>query len=134
MRNCGLVSWYHMTANHVVQFIDKDHTRLEAYCLTAFAAGENSPLRVAAVRRSVDELVRRNGKVADQVTHRRAAELNGRHRLFADRAPALEDPCVLFIAVPPEAVQNRVAAAGASLPPRKPTRCGTALPRRTVER
>ena len=54
---------YHMTANHKITFLDRDRARLDAYYLTAFgAAGENTPLRVAAVGRSVDELVRLNGK------------------------------------------------------------------------
>jgi uncharacterized protein (TIGR02246 family) len=54
---------YHMTANHRITFIDKDHAKIEAYYLTAQAAGgANAPLRVAAVGRSVDELVRQNGK------------------------------------------------------------------------
>ena len=52
-----------MTANHLITFIDKDHARLDAYYLTAMAAnGENNPLRVAAVGRSIDELERQNGK------------------------------------------------------------------------
>jgi hypothetical protein len=54
---------YHMTANHRITFKDKDHARIDAYYLTASAAGgENQPLRVVAVGRSVDELVRLNGK------------------------------------------------------------------------
>ena len=54
---------YHMTANHAVTFVDKDHARVDAYYLTAFgAAGQDTPLRVAAVGRSVDELVRVNGR------------------------------------------------------------------------
>jgi uncharacterized protein (TIGR02246 family) len=54
---------YHMTANHVLTFIDKDHARLDAYYITAVAAnGEANPIRVAGVGRSVDELVRLNGK------------------------------------------------------------------------
>ena len=54
---------YHMTANHAVTFIDRDRARVDAYYLTAFGpAGQETPLRVAAVGRSVDELVRVNGK------------------------------------------------------------------------
>jgi hypothetical protein len=54
---------YHMTANHAITFTDKDHARLDAYYLTASAAaGQETPLRVLAVGRSVDELVRLNGK------------------------------------------------------------------------
>jgi hypothetical protein len=40
-----------------------DHARVDAYYLTAFgAAGQNTPLRIAAVGRSVDELVRVDGR------------------------------------------------------------------------
>ena len=54
---------YHMTANHAIQFIDRDHARVNAYYLTAVAAaGQETPLRVAAVGRSVDDLVRVNGR------------------------------------------------------------------------
>ncbi|MBZ5696121.1 MAG: nuclear transport factor 2 family protein [Acidobacteriia bacterium] len=53
---------YHMTANSYLEFVDKDHARMEAYWLTVFAqAGPNVPLRVAAAGRDVDELVRVNG-------------------------------------------------------------------------
>jgi uncharacterized protein (TIGR02246 family) len=53
---------YHMTANHMITFLDRDRARVDAYYLTAFgAAGESNPLRVAAVGRSVDEIVRLNG-------------------------------------------------------------------------
>jgi hypothetical protein len=52
-----------MAANHRVTFTDKDKARIDAYYITASAAGgENTPLRVVAVGRSVDELVRVNGK------------------------------------------------------------------------
>jgi uncharacterized protein (TIGR02246 family) len=54
---------YHMTANHRVTFSDKDHARVEAYYITASAAGgASAPPRVAAVGRSVDDLVRLNGQ------------------------------------------------------------------------
>jgi uncharacterized protein (TIGR02246 family) len=54
---------YHMTADQVITFVDKDHARVDAYYLTAFgAAGQETPLRIAAVGRSVDELVRVNGR------------------------------------------------------------------------
>jgi uncharacterized protein (TIGR02246 family) len=54
---------YHMHANHASTFTDKDHARLDAYYITAIAAGgPDTPLRVAAVGRSIDELVRLNGK------------------------------------------------------------------------
>lgn len=54
---------YHMHANHAITFIDKDHARFDAYYITARAAGgQDQPLQVVAVGRSVDELVRLNGK------------------------------------------------------------------------
>lgn len=54
---------YHMTANHAITFTGRDSARVDAYYLTAFgAAGQETPLRVAAVGRSVDELVRQNGR------------------------------------------------------------------------
>jgi len=54
---------YHMTMNSKLTFVDKDHARIDAYYLTVFgAAGPNVPVRVAAAGRSVDELVRVNGK------------------------------------------------------------------------
>ena len=54
---------YHMHANSWLEFVDKDHARFHAYYLTAFGpAGQNAPLRVAAVGRSIDHLERVNGK------------------------------------------------------------------------
>jgi hypothetical protein len=54
---------YHMHANSNLTFVDKDHARFEAYYLTVFGAvGQNVPVRVAAAGRSVDLLVRVNGK------------------------------------------------------------------------
>jgi uncharacterized protein (TIGR02246 family) len=54
---------YHVIANSYLEFIDKDHARLEAYWMTVFAAGgAQVPPRVAAAGREVDELVRMNGK------------------------------------------------------------------------
>ena len=54
---------YHMTMNEHVEFPDRDHARINAYWLTVFgAAGESAPLRVAAAGRSIDDLVRVNGK------------------------------------------------------------------------
>src|SRR5687768_15092869 len=54
---------YHATLNHYVEFVDKDHARIHAYYLTAFGpAGQKVPLRVAAVGRCVDNLVRVNGQ------------------------------------------------------------------------
>jgi hypothetical protein len=54
---------YHMTANDQLRFIDKDHARIDAYYITMFgAAGQETPARVAAVGRSIDELERVNGQ------------------------------------------------------------------------
>jgi uncharacterized protein (TIGR02246 family) len=54
---------YHMTLNPKLTFVDKDHARIDAYYLTVFgAAGQSVPVRVAAAGRSVDQLVRVNGK------------------------------------------------------------------------
>jgi uncharacterized protein (TIGR02246 family) len=54
---------YHMTMNHQLTFVDKDHARLDAYWQTVFGAqGQNTPVRVAAAGRSVDQLVRVNGQ------------------------------------------------------------------------
>jgi uncharacterized protein (TIGR02246 family) len=54
---------YHVIANSYLQFLDKDHARLEAYWMTVFAAaGPQVPSRVAAAGREVDELVRLNGQ------------------------------------------------------------------------
>lgn len=54
---------YHVIANSYLEFRDKDHARLQAYWMTVFAAGgQNTPPRVAAAGREVDDLVRLNGQ------------------------------------------------------------------------
>src|SRR5580700_10056645 len=54
---------YHVIANSYLEFVDKDHARLEAYWMTVFAdGGPKVPSRVAAAGREVDELVRLNGQ------------------------------------------------------------------------
>ena len=54
---------YHMTMNSNLTFMDKDHARIEAYWQTVFGAiGQTTPVRVAAAGRSIDDLVRVNGK------------------------------------------------------------------------
>jgi hypothetical protein len=54
---------YHVVTNSSIEFIDKDHARLQAYWMTVFATGgANVPARVAAAGREVDELVRWNGQ------------------------------------------------------------------------
>jgi uncharacterized protein (TIGR02246 family) len=54
---------YHVITNSTLEFVDKDHARLQAYWMTVFAAGgANVPARVAAAGREIDELVRLNGQ------------------------------------------------------------------------
>lgn len=54
---------YHVITNSYVEFIDKDHARLHAYWMTVFAErGGDTPPRVAAAGREIDELVRVNGQ------------------------------------------------------------------------
>ncbi len=54
---------YHSSLNHYLEFIDKDHARLRAYYMTAFAGeGQGGAPRVAAVGWESNELVRVNGK------------------------------------------------------------------------
>jgi hypothetical protein len=53
---------YHQTLNEHVEFIDKDHARINAYWQTSFGAVGQTPMRIAAVGRSIDDLVRVNGK------------------------------------------------------------------------
>ena len=63
----------HMTANHYIEFIDKDHARLHNYWLTAFVPPPAAPAaagaaparpepRVPFTGRGVDDLVRVNGQ------------------------------------------------------------------------
>ena len=54
---------YHMTANHQLTFLDKDHARIDAYHITlAAGSGRENPPRVAGTGRSIDELERVNGQ------------------------------------------------------------------------
>jgi hypothetical protein len=54
---------YHMSMNHSLEFIDKDHARLRAYWMTVFAGdAPNAAARVAAVGWEQNELVRVNGQ------------------------------------------------------------------------
>ena len=54
---------YHQTTNEYLEFLGKDRARLHSYYITVFgAAGQNNPARIAAAGRSIDELVRVNGK------------------------------------------------------------------------
>ena len=53
---------HHVIANSRLEFTDKDHARMEAYWMTVFGtSGPETTPRVAAVGRSVDDLVRVNG-------------------------------------------------------------------------
>lgn len=54
---------YHVITNPFLEFVDKDHARMQAYWMTVFGAnGEKVPPRVAAAGREVDQLVRVNGQ------------------------------------------------------------------------
>jgi len=58
----------HMTTNHYIEFVDRDHARIHSYWLTAFVPPPTAPgaarpeLRVPYTGRSVDDLERVNGK------------------------------------------------------------------------
>lgn len=53
---------YHVLTNTYVEFIDRNHARMQAYWMTVFGAGaQNAPPRIAAAGREVDELVRVDG-------------------------------------------------------------------------
>ena len=53
----------HMEANHTIVFRDADHATYHAYWITMFPAqGADKPPRVGAAGRSIDELIRVNGK------------------------------------------------------------------------
>ena len=52
----------HIITNSHLEFIDKDHARLNSYWMTVFeGSGPEKPPRVAAAGRGLDELVRVNG-------------------------------------------------------------------------
>ncbi|HEX6997857.1 MAG TPA: nuclear transport factor 2 family protein [Gammaproteobacteria bacterium] len=54
---------YHVITNSHIEFLDADHARYHAYWMTVFgASGEGTAPRVAAAGRSVDELVRVDGR------------------------------------------------------------------------
>ena len=59
---------YHMTANHYIEFIDKDHAVFHGYWLAfVTTSGEKAQTSIAGVGREVNELVRVNGKWLIQV-------------------------------------------------------------------
>jgi hypothetical protein len=54
---------YHVIANSFIEFPAPDRARLHSYWMTVFgAAGQETPPRVAAAGRGIDELVRVNGE------------------------------------------------------------------------
>ncbi|MCC7461161.1 MAG: nuclear transport factor 2 family protein [Gammaproteobacteria bacterium] len=54
---------HHIITNTHIEFLDRDHARQEAYWMTVFEGqGEAQAPRVAAAGRSVDELVRVDGR------------------------------------------------------------------------
>jgi hypothetical protein len=54
---------YHMETNQWIEFIDQDHANHHAYYITVTGAGpDKAPPRIVAAGRSVDHLVRVNGK------------------------------------------------------------------------
>jgi uncharacterized protein (TIGR02246 family) len=59
---------YHMETNQWIEFIDKDHANHHAYYITVTGAGpDKAPPGIVAAGRSVDHLVRVNGKWLIQV-------------------------------------------------------------------
>lgn len=54
---------YHVIANHQITFTGPNTARYDSYWMTVFgAAGPDTPVRVAAAGRGVDELVRVDGQ------------------------------------------------------------------------
>ena len=54
---------YHVIANHQITFTGPNEARYDSYWMTVFgAAGPETPVRVAAAGRGVDQLVRVNGQ------------------------------------------------------------------------
>lgn len=54
---------YHVIANHQVTFVGPNEARYDSYWMTVFGAvGSDTPPRVAAAGRGVDQLVRVNGQ------------------------------------------------------------------------
>jgi len=54
---------YHVIANHQITFTGPNEARYDSYWMTVFgSAGPETPVRVAAAGRGVDELVRVNGQ------------------------------------------------------------------------
>ncbi len=56
-------SMYHMTANHIIEFMDKDHAVFHAYWIAFVStAGQNQQPTIVGVGRELNELVRVKGK------------------------------------------------------------------------
>ena len=54
---------YHVIANHQITFMGPNEARYDSYWMTVFGAnGQDTPPRVAAAGRGVDQLVRVNGE------------------------------------------------------------------------
>ena len=54
---------HHIVTNEYIQFVDRDHARVNYYWMTVFAGTPTTqPPRVAAAGRGLDEVVRVNGK------------------------------------------------------------------------
>ena len=54
---------YHVIANHQISFVGPNEARYDSYWMTVFGAvGQETPVRVAAAGRGVDQLVRVNGE------------------------------------------------------------------------
>jgi uncharacterized protein (TIGR02246 family) len=54
---------YHVIANHQIEFLGPNEARYDSYWMTVFGAvGQETPVRVAAAGRGVDQLVRVNGQ------------------------------------------------------------------------
>ncbi len=54
---------YHMEMNSYLEFVDKDHARLQGYWQTVFAGqGPTVPVRIAAAGREINDIVRLNGQ------------------------------------------------------------------------
>ena len=61
-------SMYHMTANHYIEFVDKDHAVFHGYWIAFMAgSGENTQPTIVGVGREVNEVVRLDGKWFIQV-------------------------------------------------------------------
>lgn len=53
----------HMVTNHIITFADRDHATVDAYWITMFPAdGAETPVRVGGAGRSIDDVMRVNGK------------------------------------------------------------------------